>query len=101
MKTQGLPTPELQVEFDDQDGVFARVDFYFREYRTVVEFDGLIKYGDRTADVVMNEKVREDRLRDQGVEVVRVIWSDLLDPARLAARIRRAFFRRTNTHALG
>jgi hypothetical protein len=72
----------------------------------VVEFDGFVKYG-RTVvrpgepapgDVVFTEKVREDRLRTLGYEVVRIIWSDLADlPAvrrRIEAAIQRARGRR-------
>jgi len=94
MHVNGLPPPELQVRFDDSGGVFARVDFYFPEYRTIVEFDGRIKYGDAAAEVILQEKIREDRLRELGLEVVRVTWADLADPARLVARIKRAFARR-------
>lgn len=71
MADLGLPAPELQVEFADAAGQFARVDFYFPEFRTVVEFDGLVKYGDSAGEVVMREKAREDRLRALGLEVVR------------------------------
>ena len=68
----------------------------------VIEFDGQVKYG-RSADerdpfgrrlpgpdVLWQEKRREDRLRELGYEVVRVVWSDLDSPRELAARILRA-----------
>jgi hypothetical protein len=43
---EGLPRPEPQHEIFGPDGRFiARVDFYWKEHRTVGEFDGKIKYG--------------------------------------------------------
>lgn len=93
MNNHGLPKPLLQADFEDADGIFARVDFYFPEYRTVVEFDGLVKYGAGAPEVLVREKLREDRLRDLGVQVVRVTWADLARPAEVIARIRRAFHR--------
>ncbi|MFC0624207.1 type IV toxin-antitoxin system AbiEi family antitoxin domain-containing protein [Kribbella deserti] len=101
MAAQGLPEPELQVEFADAMGPFARVDFYFPEFRTVVEFDGLVKYGDAAAEVVMREKAREDRLRALGLEVVRVTWADLSSPEALAERIRAAFARYRDSSLAG
>ena len=89
---QGLPAPETQVSLTDRRGKFvARVDFYFREYGVVVEFDGLVKYRDAAADVVVAEKRREDRLRERGLIVVRVIWDDLDTPEFTAQRARDAF----------
>ncbi|MET9317656.1 type IV toxin-antitoxin system AbiEi family antitoxin domain-containing protein [Kribbella sp. NPDC003505] len=97
MHNEGLPTPALQVEFTDADGFVARVDFYFLEYNTVVEFDGLAKYGDGTREVLVREKLREDRLRALGLEVVRITWADLEHPRRTALRIRQAFARARRT----
>ncbi|WP_020391039.1 type IV toxin-antitoxin system AbiEi family antitoxin domain-containing protein [Kribbella catacumbae] len=90
MDTHGLPEPELQVQFSARDFV-ARVDFYFRQFEVIVEFDGLIKYRDDAVDAVVREKHREDRLRSAGVLVVRVTWDDLNHPDRLIHRIRQAF----------
>jgi len=93
MDAAGLPRPELQVALTTGD----RVDFLFREYRTVVEFDGrqkygrLLKPGEEPGDVVWREKRREDRIRAQGYQVVRLAWADLHHPGHVAARIRRAF----------
>lgn len=96
-KAQGLPTPELQVPIVDDDGVLVgRVDFLFREQRTIVEFDGQMKYGlgpGSPVDDLFAEKVREDTLRELGYEVVRLTWADLADPVRTAARVRAAFAR--------
>lgn len=97
MHNHGLPAPVLQAIFTDADGFIARVDFFFPEFDTVVEFDGLTKYSDGTAEVLVREKTREDRLRAIGLEVVRTTWSDLEHPARTVARIRAAFARSRRT----
>ena len=89
----GLPEPELQAEFFDSDGFVARVDFHFPSYNTVVEFDGKLKYGGASPEVLIREKRREDRLRALGLQVVRSTWADFNRPEHLAATIRQAFAR--------
>ncbi|TCC44083.1 hypothetical protein E0H75_34995 [Kribbella capetownensis] len=90
----GLPSPTLQPEIRDEQGALvARVDFLLAECGVVIEFDGAIKYRDGTPDALIAEKVREDRLRDLGYQVVRVCWPDLARPLDLLARIRRAIGR--------
>lgn len=101
MHNQGLPEPELQVVFDDGDGFVARVDFHFADHGAVVEFDGLAKYADGSRDTLIQEKLREDRLRALGLELVRVTWPELDPPHRLAARIRGAFARSRRTALAG
>ena len=66
-----MPRPEPQREIFGPDGrLIARVDFYWEEQKTVGEFDGKIKYGrllkpgKRIEDVIFEEKVREDAVRD-------------------------------------
>ncbi len=77
----GLPTPTLQREFT-VDGQKYRCDFGWEEL-LVGEFDGLHKYGrlrgadESATDVVIREKLREDRLRAEGITVVRWTWSTL------------------------
>jgi very-short-patch-repair endonuclease len=94
---QGLPTPVLQHDISDERGErVGRVDFLFAAEGTIVEFDGRVKYGrdgDVAAGVVVREKLREDRLRELGYEIVRITWADLAHPERTAARIRAAFGR--------
>lgn len=96
-RQEGLPVPELQALIHDRAGALAgRVDFLFREHDTVVEFDGLLKYGlgrSAPADDLFREKRREDLLRELGYEVVRITWADLAQPRVVAARIRAAFAR--------
>jgi hypothetical protein len=89
----GLPRPDLQVVVgEDRTSRTARVDFLFREQRTVVEADGRVKYTER--GVLWAEKQREDWLRDLGFEVVRATWADGDDGgADIVRRVLRAFAR--------
>lgn len=99
LAAHGLRPSHLQfVVRDDAGSVVARTDFCWEQHRTLGEFDGKIKYGELRGeedpgDVVFREKVREDRLRDLGWQVVRWTWSDLQQPHQLADRIRTAFDR--------
>jgi very-short-patch-repair endonuclease len=68
--------------------LIGRVDFLVAD-RLIIEFDGAAKYGD-TADAVLAEKWREDRLRACGYRVIRLSWADLDQPEVVAARIRSA-----------
>jgi hypothetical protein len=101
MRNEGLPEPVLQAVFEDDDGFIGRVDFYFPDQNTVVEFDGLVKYPDGSREALIREKVREDRLRALGLEIVRITWADLAQPARTAMRIRQAFDRSRRLHLAG
>jgi hypothetical protein len=96
----GIPAPEPQFEVFDGRGRFVgRVDFAWQALRTIGEFDGKIKYGrlapaaEQSHDVVYQEKLREDALRDLGWQVVRWTWSELDQPQKIAERLRRAFAR--------
>ena len=79
-------TPQLQVQIVDDRGFVGRVDFDLPEIETVLEFDGKVKYGryvpegKSVADVLWDEKRREDRIRATGRQVVRIAWSDLDHP---------------------
>ena len=74
-------------------------DFGWPKLRTVGEFDGRVKYGrllkpgGDPGDAVYAEKLREDDLRDQDLEVVRWTWPEIdhFDP--VAERLRRRFDR--------
>jgi hypothetical protein len=101
----GAPAPLVQhrILSTRTGALIAIADMYVKEHRTVVEFDGKIKYGRALyesqgqadvdlGDVVWREKRREDEIRDEGHEVVRVVWSDLEgNDARVALRLSRAF----------
>ncbi len=92
----GLPAPELQVSFHDDDGHIGDVDFYWPELDLIGEFDGWSKYGDARrfqrdlspAEVLRAEKIREDRLRRRASGLFRLDWELLQDRQRLAAHLR-------------
>jgi hypothetical protein len=97
---EGLPRPDLQYEILGPGGrLVARVDFYWDDHKTVGEFDGKIKYGrllkpgQRIEEVVFAEKVREDAVRDLGLQVVRWTSPDLYRVGILRERVLRAFAR--------
>jgi hypothetical protein len=93
MYEHGLPQPRLQTEFYDRLGLIGRVDFDFDGYEAVVEFDGALKYGGGSPEVLIQEKRREDRLRALGLTVIRTDWSDFGRPAELAADMLRVLNR--------
>ena len=86
MRAIGCPQPHLQIPFSDSDGLIGVVDFFWPELGIVGEADGDVKYldpsfrGGRSADqVVLDEKIREDRLRALGLKVVRWRWRTATD----------------------
>ena len=96
----GLPRPVLQHEVFAKNGrLIGRADYGFLEFGTLGEFDGKGKYlrglrqGDTPGDVVWREKKREDRLREQGFEIGRVVWAELDRPALIGVRFRALFAR--------
>ena len=79
---------------DERGRLVGRVDFLFRAQRTIVEFDGLLKYGGAGGrQALIDEKRREDALRSLGYQVVRLTWRDLYDPALVRRLIKQAFSR--------
>lgn len=87
----GLPPPRLQMDIvDDAYRLIGRVDFLWEQHRTIVEADGMGKYEDPER---AREQIRRDiRLREAGFKVVHFTWAELFgDPARVIARIRKAF----------
>lgn len=82
----GLPDPELQVRFDDREGLVGYVDMWWPTLGVIGEADGLIKYTDRKT--LIAEKHREDRLRRLGFIVVRWTWREIMEtPDVVAQRI--------------
>lgn len=97
----GVAPPRLQRAFYAGTGEFiGRVDFDWDECSTVGEFDGEVKYGRELqsgqdlGEVVFQEKLREDALRDAGRKVVRWIWAELSTFDVVLDRLNRAFRRR-------
>ncbi len=97
MYVLGLPVPILQQPFWDTDGFIGTVDFWWPSLGLVGEFDGRGKYlrdeflqGRSTADVVIAEKIREDRLRAVGCGVTRWGWDVARSLSRLGEHLRRA-----------
>lgn len=91
----GLPVPELQAAFSDRMGKVGVVDFWWPEFNLIGEFDGVSKYvreeftgGRDIAEVIVAEKVREDRLRALGPAVVRWGWATAWAPFALQAQLR-------------
>lgn len=89
-----LPRPDLQVEIIDLDGRTWHCDLGWQEQRLLGEFDGMVKYtrnrylnGRAVAEVVIEEKLREDAIRlASGCRMARWIWpvaSDLMQLKRL------------------
>ncbi|WP_166503394.1 hypothetical protein [Modestobacter italicus] len=81
----GLPLPELQMDLHGPRGFVGRVDAWYEDAAVAVEFDGRVKYedpfGGRTAaQVLWDEKRREDAIRDLDVRVLRVVPADLRGP---------------------
>lgn len=80
-----------------------RVDALLDEHPVVLEFDGAVKYrpaaesagvtgdgrmtGPPADNPLFAEKIREDAIRDEDYEVVRVVWSQLGDPGGIRRRI--------------
>jgi hypothetical protein len=115
MARLGIPTPGLQRPILDTrtQSLLGITDLYVDAYATAVEFDGKLKYGrelyERSGsledvdlgEIVWREKRREDAIRDEGHEVVRLVWSELDGQDRLVkARFDRAFARARRTLAV-
>lgn len=93
----GIVLNDLQVEVRADGGeLLGRVDAALLDDGVLVEFDGRIKYqryrraGESITDMVLREKRREESLVDAGYVVLRLVWADLFDLAKLRARVERA-----------
>jgi hypothetical protein len=85
----GMPRPELQPRISDEFGDMFP-DFCWPAHRVLGEFDGLGKYlrhefmnGRSVAEVIIDEKWREDRLRNLGWRVIRWGWHEAVNPQSL------------------
>jgi hypothetical protein len=91
----GFPPPLLQAPFHDSEGLIGYADFYWPEFSLIGEFDGRVKYGDKTyargqlpEEVVWAEKLREDRLRAQVRSLARWNWQVANSQPLLSERLR-------------
>lgn len=84
--------------YDERDRLVGVTDWLV-DGKTIIEFDGQMKYVLGGLDPVAlserlwREKQREDALRRLGYEVVRIVWSDLYYPERIRSRVREAMAR--------
>lgn len=71
-----LPPPELQVDIRGEHGFIGRVDFLWRQYRTIAEVDGALKYN---VDAMRARKQlqRDKELRKVGYEVEHFDWREI------------------------
>jgi hypothetical protein len=94
IRDAALPAPEPQARIGNESRRFVgRVDFYWDEYGVVGEADGDMKYDGSDTEALIEEKKRQERLENLGLEIVRWGTSDLADFADVARRLRRAFAR--------
>lgn len=82
-----------QSVFDENGAFLARTDFLHDDVGVVDEFDGEGKYGESAVSArqtVLDEKHREDRVRECGWIFARWGWRDLSTPAVVIARVKKA-----------
>ncbi|MGX5714892.1 hypothetical protein [Arthrobacter sp. MAHUQ-56] len=101
----GFEVPTLQKRFTDSGGLVGYADFFWKRSKVVGEFDGLGKYlkpeflrGRTTAEAVIAEKERENRIRALGFHVVRWDWTDL-NAGRLEGKLAAAGVARRRTRS--
>jgi hypothetical protein len=90
----GFQPPDLQREIHDGSGLVGFTDYYWEGVRVAGEFDGIEKYlkpeylrGRTASQAVVDEKLREDRIRTAGNGVVRWVWADLMAAGRLERKL--------------
>jgi hypothetical protein len=88
----GLPPPELQVRVGGEHGEIGRADFFWKQFATIAEADGALKYAD--PDKARQQLWRDARLHEAGFQVVHITWSEITRyPDNVAAALRAAFQR--------
>jgi very-short-patch-repair endonuclease len=100
MLALGLPEPDLQVTIGEAGGPTYRVDLLVREFSTVIEVDGKIKYVGSSAapDQAWQDKRRRDRLFGRGYEVERFVAADAYHRENWGRRVVHAFERACMRH---
>ena len=86
----GLPPPDLQVRVGDEGEIIGRVDFLWRQYATIAEADGAIKYANPQRARAQLD--RDARLRAAGYEVVHFTWPEITRvPRQVTSAVAAAF----------
>jgi very-short-patch-repair endonuclease len=88
----GLPPPRLQVRVGNELDEIARVDFLWREFNTIAEADGALKYAD--PDKARQQLWRDARLHEAGFQVVHITWNEITRYQDNVAGALRAAFQR-------
>lgn len=84
----GFPVPTAQYEVHSVDGRLVYVlDLAWERYRIALEYDGYDAHEHRAG----YDAERDERMRRRGWIVIRATASDLRDPTRLLAELRRSF----------
>lgn len=91
------PAPQVSL-FSAIHGFLARVDFYWERLGVVGEADGRLKYSE---DELWREKLREDRLAEHGLVIVRWGWADVVRPELLRAKVGRKLHQAEGLRAAG
>jgi very-short-patch-repair endonuclease len=74
----------------DEGEVIGRADFLWRQYATIAEADGAIKYADPQR--ARAQLARDARLRGAGYEVVHFTWAEITRvPRQVASAVTAAF----------
>lgn len=85
----GVEAPEVQYSIAGP-GYRYHVDLCWPRYKTIVEFDGMVKY--ETRKDIRRQYDRDQHLRDAGYQVIHVTWHEIFrTPELVAERIRKAF----------
>jgi very-short-patch-repair endonuclease len=88
LRIAGVPTPQFQATLETPMGK-VYPDLYWPEANLIGECDGAIKYAE--ANAFVNEKEREQMLRDLGYRIVRWLAKEIMTrPWEVIARIERA-----------
>lgn len=94
MSIGGITPPELQVRMRGASGAEYIVDFWWKGFNKIGEFDGASKYSDpeflrgRTPEqALLDEKFREDDLRATGRGMTRWPWKVAISPRLLRAHL--------------
>ncbi len=88
-RDHNLPEPTLQERIYDSLGLIGIVDFAWLSLGIIGEADGAIKY--ETSQSIIDERRREQRLKDSGFEVFRWTWSEIHnEPMKVVSRFNQA-----------